>query len=156
MPYGPEEANSSWVGLLLLPASVQSVLLGRTVAGLCIILTAQFLFPPATIMFLGQPLGGDWSLALLAFILTDIGMVSLDSLLSALSQGQAARKSLLSIMPLPLTILILLAGVRVCAEGFGETLPGDMGSQPDIVVAFDAVFLAVGLALFPFVFSESE
>lgn len=89
MLYGLEEANGSRAGLLLLPSPVQSVLLGKAAAGLCIILTAQLLFLPATIVFLGQSLGDGWTLALLALVLTDIGMASLGSLLGALSQGQA-------------------------------------------------------------------
>ena len=135
MLYGLEEANGSRAGLLLLPTPVQSVLLGKAAAGLCIILTAQLLFLPATIVFLGQSLG---------------------SLLGALSQGQAARESLLSIVLFPLIIPILLAGIRVCAGGFSEALPEGVESWLGIAVAFDAVFLAAGLVLFPFVFSGDE
>ena len=131
MLYGLEEANGSRAGLLLLPTPVQSVLLGKAAAGLCIILTAQFLFLPATIVFLGQSLGDGWPLALLALVLTDIGMASL-------------------IIP------ILLAGIRVCAGGFSEALPEGVESWLGIAVAFDAVFLAAGLVLFPFVFSGDE
>ena len=149
MLYGLEEANGSRAGLLLLPTPVQSVLLGKAAAGLCIILTAQFLFLPATIVFLGQSLGDGWPLALLALVLTDIGMASLGSLLGALSQWQAAREWLL-IIP------ILLAGIRVCAGGFSEALPEGVESWLGIAVAFDAVFLAAGLVLFPFVFSGDE
>ena len=156
MLYGIEEANGSRAGLLLLPTPVQSVLLGKAAAGLCIILTAQFLFLPATIVFLGQSLGDGWPLALLALVLTDIGMASLGSLLGALSQGQAARESLLSIVLFPLIIPILLAGIRVCAGGFSEALPEGVESWLGIAVAFDAVFLAAGLVLFPFVFSGDE
>ena len=76
MLYGLEEANGSRAGLLLLPTPVQSVLLGKAAAGLCIILAAQFLFLPATIVFLGQSLGDGWPLALLALVLTDIGMAA--------------------------------------------------------------------------------
>ena len=148
MLYGLEEANGSRAGLLLLPTPVQSVLLGKAAAGLCIILTAQFLFLPATIVFLGQSLGDGWPLALLALVLTDIGMASLGSLLGALSQGQAAL--------FPLIIPILLAGIRVCAGGFSEALPEGVESWLGIAVAFDAVFLAAGLVLFPFVFSGDE
>ena len=85
-----------------------------------------------------------------------IGMASLGSLLGALSQGQAARESLLSIVLFPLIIPILLAGIRVCAGGFSEALPEGVESWLGIAVAFDAVFLAAGLVLFPFVFSGDE
>ena len=141
MLYGLEEANGSRAGLLLLPTPVQSVLLGKAAA---------------TIVFLGQSLGDGWPLALLALVLTDIGMASLGSLLGALSQGQAARESLLSIVLFPLIIPILLAGIRVCAGGFSEALPEGVESWLGIAVAFDAVFLAAGLVLFPFVFSGDE
>lgn len=132
------------------------MLLGKAAAGLCIILTAQFLFLPATIVFLGQSLGDGWPLALLALVLTDIGMASLGSLLGALSQGQAARESLLSIVLFPLIIPILLAGIRVWRRGIQRALPEGVESWLGIAVAFDAVFLAAGLVLFPFVFSGDE
>lgn len=51
---------------------------------------------------------------------------------------------------------ILLAGIRVCAGGFSEALPEGVESWLGIAVAFDAVFLAAGLVLFPFVFSGDE
>lgn len=156
MLYGLEEANGSRSGLLLLPVPLQSVWFGKAAAGLCIILTAQALFLPATIVFLGQSLGEGWRLALLALVLTDIGMAALGSLLGALSQGQAARESLLSIVLFPLIIPILLAGIRLCAGGFSEALPEGADSWLGIAVAFDAVFLAAGLVLFPFVFSGDE
>ena len=121
----------------------------------CQVLSFNMLLP-ATIVFLGQSLGDGWPLALLALVLTDIGMASLGSLLGALSQGQAARESLLSIVLFPLIIPILLAGIRVCAGGFSEALPEGVESWLGIAVAFDAVFLAAGLVLFPFVFSGDE
>ncbi|MFR0873866.1 MAG: heme exporter protein CcmB [Bilophila wadsworthia] len=122
MLYGLEEANGSRAGLLLLPTPVQSVLLGKAAAGLCIILAAQFLFLPATIVFLGQSLGDGWPLALLALVLTDIGMASLGSLLGALSQGQAARVAAVH-RAFPLIIPILLAGIRVCAGDSAKRRP---------------------------------
>ena len=129
MLYGLEEANGSRAGLLFLPAAI---------------------------VFLGQSLGDGWPLALLALVLTDVGMASLGSLLGALSQGQAARESLLSIVLFPLIIPILLAGIRVCAGGLSEALPEGVESWLGIAAAFDAVFLAAGLVLFPFVFSGDE
>ena len=156
MLYGLEEANGARSGLQLLPVPAQAVWLGKALAGLVIILVAQLVFLPATIVFLAQTPGGQWPLALLALVLTDIGMAALGSLLGALSQGQAARESLLSIVLFPLIIPTLLAGIRICAGGFSDGLPEGANSWLGIAVAFDAVFLAAGLALFPFVFSGDE
>lgn len=156
MLYGLEEANGARAGLLLLPAPIQSIWLGKALAGLVVLLTAQLIFLPAAIVFLGQNLGTDWQLALLALLLVDIGMATLGSLLGALAQGQASRESLLSVILFPLMIPILLAGIRVCAGGFNESLPEGVGSWIGIAAAFDAVFLSAGILLFPFVFSGDE
>lgn len=72
---------------------------------------------------------------------------------AALSAGMGSREKSVadrSIIP------ILLAGIRVCAGGFSEALPEGVESWLGIAVAFDAVFLAAGLVLFPFVFSGDE
>ncbi|MEG2140331.1 MAG: heme exporter protein CcmB [Bilophila sp.] len=156
MVYGLEEANGARAGLLLLPAPIQSVWLGKALAGLVVIVAAQSVFLPATIVFLGQNLGSEWHLALLALLLVDVGMAALGSLLGALAQGQAARESLLSIILFPLMIPILLAGIRVCAGGLSEALPEGVTSWLGIAAAFDAIFLGAGLLLFPFVFSGDD
>ena len=114
------------------------------------------IFLPASVVFLGQSPGETWSYALLALILVDVGMTALGSLLGALSQGQAARESLLSIVLFPLTIPVLLAGIQVCASGFGNGPAEDSSSWLGIAAAFDGVFLAAGLLLFPYVFSGDE
>lgn len=156
MLYGLEEANGSRAGLLLLPVPIQAVWLGKALAGLLILLVAQAVFLPAGIVFLGQDMGEGWPHALLSLILVDVGMAALGSLLGALSQGQAARESLLSIVLFPLIIPVLLVGIRVCAGGLGEGIPEGTGSWLGVAAAFDAVFLAAGLFLFPYVFSGDE
>ncbi len=156
MLYGLEETNGARAGLLLLPVPVQSIWLGKALAGLLLLLTAQLVFLPAGIVFLGQNPGEGWPHALLALVLVDVGMVALGSLLGALSQGQAARESLLSIVLFPLVIPILLAGIQICAGGLAEAANRDSSSWLGIAAAFDGVFLAAGLLLFPYVFSGDE
>ena len=45
---------------------------------------------------------------------------------------------------------------EICAGGLSEALPEGVESWLGIAAAFDAVFLAAGLVLFPFVFSGDE
>ena len=156
MLYGLEESNGARAGLLLMPAPVQAVWIGKAVAGLVIILIAQAVFLPAAVVFLGQSVGGAWPEALAAVLLVDVGMAALGSLLGALSQGQAARESLLSVVLFPLIVPLLLAGIRAGAGGLGEAAPAEAASWIGLAAAFDAVFLAAGLILFPFVFSGDE
>ena len=165
MLYAVEEANGARLGLLLLPAPVQGVWLGKAAAGLLLLLAAQCLFVPAVFVFLAQQTGPGWPTALAGLILADVGMAASGSLLGALSVGRAGRESLLSVVLFPLLVPLLLAGVRLTALGL---LPADApagalafaresaGSWLGLAAAFDALFLAAGLVLFPYVYSGED
>ena len=154
--YALEEVNNSRLGLLLCPAPIQAVWLGKGCAGLMLLLLAQVIFLPAAVVFLGQTLDGPLPEALLALALTDIGMCALGSLLGALAQGQAARESLLSIVLFPLLTPLLLAGISVGAQALGASSPDGPGAWLGIAAAFDAVFLGAGLLLFGYIYAGDE
>ena len=154
--YALEEVNNSRLGLLLCPAPVQAVWLGKGCAGLVLLVLAQIVFLPAAVVFLGQDLSGPLPEALLALVLTDIGMCALGSLLGALAQGQAARESLLSIVLFPLLTPLLLAGISVGAQALGASSPEGPGAWLGVAAAFDAVFLGAGLLLFGYIYAGDE
>jgi len=154
--YGLEEVNGARQGLALLPSPVQAVWLGKALAGLTLMLLAQMIFVPAMVVFLGQDMSGEWWWALVVLLLANIGMALLGSLLGALSQGQAARESILSIVIFPLLAPILLAGIRVGGGLFaGQTAEGVM-QWIALVAAFDALFMAAGLVLFAYIYPGEE
>ncbi len=156
MLYGLEESHKARLGLLLMPAPIQAVWLGKMLAGLCLLLLAQLLFLPALIVFLGQNIYDSWPLALLALLLTDIGIVALGSLLGALAQGQAARESLLSILLFPLLIPLLLAGIHLGTACFLPEAPENIQSWLGMAASFDALFLAAGIFLFSFIYTGDD
>lgn len=159
MLYALEETNQCRTGLLLCPAPVQAVWLGKALAGGLILLAAQALLLPALIIFLAQNLGplalAGWGMLVLA----DVGMAALGSLLGALSQGQSARESLLSLILFPLLVPLLLAGIQVSALALTPAPTAldsaCLSSWFGLAAAFDAIFCGVGLCLFPFLFSEN-
>lgn len=154
--YGLEEANGARGGLLLMPWPVQAVWLGKALAGITLLLLAQLVFLPAAVVFLGRHISPLWPWALCAVLLADVGMAALGSLLGALSQGQAARESLLSIVLFPLLVPLLLAGIRVGAGGFAEALPEGVESWLGVAAAFDALFLGAGILLFGFIYAGED
>ena len=156
MLYGLEETNACRCGLLLSPIPLQAVWLGKALAGLIMLCCAQLLVLPAGIVFLGQELTGNLGTGLAALLLTDLGMAALGSLLGALSQGQAARESLLSIVLFPLLIPLLLAAIRLSAGTFGASLGEGSLAWLGVAGAFDGIFLGAGLILFPYIFSGDE
>lgn len=154
--YSIEEANGARYGLLLAPSPVQSVWIGKGMAGFVLLLAAQAVFLPAAVVFLGQHVSPLWAVGLATVLLADVGIVALGSLLGALSQGQASRESLLSIVLFPLLVPVLLAGIRVGAGAFSDVMPEGWSSWLGIVGAFDALFLGAGIVLFAFVYGGDE
>jgi heme exporter protein B len=151
-----EEANGARVGILSSPAPVHAVWVGKGAAGLCLLLVSQLVFLPATVAFLGQTVHGPWWLLCVALLGADIGLVVIGALLGALSQGQAARESLLSVIVFPLLLPVLLAGITLFGMCFSPERAGEHGSWLGLIFAFDALFAGAGLFLFPFVYSGEE
>lgn len=154
--YSHEERNGQRQGLVLAPPPVQCVWLGKALAGFGLLLAAQLLFVPATIVFLGQQVTGLWHLGLGILIIGDIGIAAVGSLLGALSQGQSSRESLLSIVVFPLLAPLLLGGIRIGSSVFSGGLAEGAESWFGIVLAFDAIFTAAALVLFPFIYNAEE
>ncbi|WP_297828685.1 heme exporter protein CcmB [uncultured Desulfovibrio sp.] len=154
--YAQEEVNSARLGLLLCPAPIQGVWLGKALAGLLLLLLVQSIFLPASVIFLGQEVSGPLLPGVATLLLADLGMCALGSLLGALAQGQAARESLLSIVLFPLLTPLLLAGVSVGAQTLGAASPDGPGNWLGVACAFDAVFLGAGLLLFSFIYTGDE
>lgn len=158
MLYAIEEATGARAALLLMPSPVQAVWLGKTLAGLLLLLATQGVFFPAIVIFLGQTPQALWGEFFLSLILVDAGLMGLACVLGAFSSGQAARESLVSVLLFPLLIPLLLAGISVGATLFaGGTADGALdtvGHWLLVIAAFDAVFLGAALALFPFVFGD--
>ncbi|MFW5487237.1 MAG: heme exporter protein CcmB [Desulfovibrio sp.] len=148
--YSLEEENGARLGLLLSPVPLQSVWLGKALAGLVLLACSQVVFAPAAMVFLGQDVVHAPLAALAGVLVIDWGLVVLGSLLGALSQGAAARESLLSVILFPLLLPVLLAGIRIGAAALGG-VSGDSGWM-GLALAFDALFTGAALVLFPFVY----
>lgn len=151
-----EEVNGARLGLILSPAPIQAVWLGKALAGGLLLLTVQLVFIPATVVFLGQSVQGAWLVGLGGLLLVDLGLVAMGTLLGALAQGQAARESLLSVLLFPLLVPVLLAGVRLCTAALSPEPPGDLMPWLGLVCGFNALFAAAALILFPFIYSGSD
>ncbi|MDR2826058.1 MAG: heme exporter protein CcmB [Deltaproteobacteria bacterium] len=159
--YALEETKAQRRGLLLAPSPIQSIWLGKALAGLVIVLLTQLVFLPGVGIFLDQP---AWEFEKLCMapgviLLVDIGLVAPGSLLGALTQGQSAREPLLSIVIFPLLLPLLLAAIRLCAALFSADTPQTSESffaWLKLVLAFDSLYAAAGLLLFAFVYKYPD
>jgi heme exporter protein B len=154
--YGYEEVNGQRHGLILAPAPPQYVWLGKAMAGLCLLLAAQGVFLPASVVFLSQTVSEHWPLGLGIVLLADFGIVAVGSLLGALSQGGSSRESLLSVILFPLLVPLFLGGIRIGSAVFGGALAQGSSSWFGMALAFDAIFIAAALFLFPMIYSADD
>lgn len=151
--YALEEANAQRLGLLLAPVPVQSVWLGKAMAGFFLLIPLQAAFLIASVVFLRQsPESAPWAF-LASLLLTDLGIAASGSLVGALAQGQSTRESLSSVLLFPLLVPLFLAGIRSSAAAFSPDMAVD-ASWLGMAAAFDAIFLAAGIVLFPFVYGD--
>ncbi len=154
--YGFEDEAGARQGLLLSPAPAQAVWAGKAAACLILLLLLQLVFAPAVAVFLGQGLERGGLFALGGVLAVDWGLAALGALLGALAHGQAAKESLLSVILFPLLVPALLAGVKVLSHALGAPDAEDPGRWLLLALAFDALFTAGALVLYPFVFSGEE
>ena len=154
--YGLEETDGARLGLLLSPAPAQAVWLGKAVAGWVLLFCCQMVFAPAAVAFLGQTIAGSPLLGLGVVAAVDWGLCALGSLLGALSVGRSSRESLLTVILFPLLIPVLLAGIRLLETVIAGRGQEAVAAWAGTVGAFDAVFTAAALVLFPFLYTGEE
>ncbi len=154
--FAMEEVNGARIGILASPAPVHAVWIGKGIAGLSLLLVSQLVFLPATVAFLGQTVSGPFWLLVVTLLGADVGLVVIGALLGALSQGQAARESLLSVIVFPLLLPVLLAGTTLFGMCFSPEPAEGTSRWLGLIVAFDCLFSGAGLLLFPFVYSGEE
>ncbi|MFW6005059.1 MAG: heme exporter protein CcmB [Desulfonatronovibrionaceae bacterium] len=152
--YSLEETNQARTALLLSPLPLQHIWLGKAITGMVLLLLNQAVFFPAMVVFLGQESIRDPVLFLAVIILVDWGLVAMGSLLGAVSQGHAARDSLLSVVIFPLLIPLLLAGIRLGETFMGTEADQDFSSWLGIAFAFGGIFSGAAMLLFPFLYKE--
>lgn len=147
-----EEENDTATALLLSPLPVQGLWLGKTLAGLALLLLCQIFFFPAALVFLGLDPGGSLHGLLLMVVGVDLGLCILGGLIGAMGHGHGAKDALLTIIVFPLQIPLLLSGIRI-GVGLMQGAPlAGVGDWFGLVLAFDAVFAGAALFLFPHVF----
>ncbi len=150
-----DEHNGVRTALHLMPSSILFIWLSKAICGIIFMLIAQILFFIALIVFCNAVIYIDLLQLLTILLLVDIGMAACGALLGTLAVGNTGKESLLTIVLFPLLTPLLLAGIEIFATFFSAQM-GEYSSWLGIVLAFDALFTALALLLFPFIYSPDE
>jgi heme exporter protein B len=138
-------------GLLLCPVSRTVIYLGKLMASLILAFGSGFIVLVFFTVLYDVGLNVQWLALLGVMLLTTVGLAAVGTLFAAITVGVRARGALLSILVLPLLVPILVAAARCSIVLLGQEPWAGLGLWPVLMVLYDVIFLAVGIATFDFV-----
>jgi heme exporter protein B len=87
-------------------------------------------------------------------ILGTVGFAGVGTLFSAMAVHTRAREVLLPILLFPVVVPVMLASVKLTAAILDRVAFDEVQNWFSLLVAFDAIFLALSVILFDFVVEE--
>ena len=145
--YQVESEDGAFEGLVLSPIDPAAIFLGKAAA-----VAAELIALEAVVLLLvaglfGLSLGKAPGVLAGAFLLGTIGLSAVGSLFGALTGSPRFREAIFPLLVLPLATPILVAGVKA-TELATTGRAGEAASWLSLLVAFDVVFLSVGMVVF--------
>jgi len=142
-----EREGETFRALLLTPASRPAVYVGKLLSILLFVAICEAAVVPLLVVLFGAPLLAHPGRLLLLLALGTVGLCSVGALLGATLMRARGRDVMLAIALYPLVVPVVLAGAR----GTAALLDGDVAGADlwiDFLLAFDALFVVVGLWIF--------
>ena len=130
-------------GLVLTPADPSAIWLGKGISVFAFLALAEAIALPAFHLFFADV---TWP-AVAAFLLADVGIATVGTLLAAMAAASRARELLLPLLFLPLAIPIVIGGV-------GAAVEPDPGRYLAFLGLYDALFAILSWASFEYVVTE--
>lgn len=143
-----ERAGQLIDALLLVPGALSALFAARTLTNMLLLCAIELLLTPVAMGVFGIRMGAE-NLAVLALVLflCTFGYAVMGTVLSAALSTMRLRDVLLPILLFPLTIPLLIAGVRATTALVGGSADAAL-QWFGIMLTFDILFLVVGRWLF--------
>ncbi|HNS02748.1 MAG TPA: heme exporter protein CcmB [Anaerolineae bacterium] len=147
-----EQDRGSLEGLLLAPVDRSAIYFGKLIGNLLFIFAVELLLLPLmTVLF------NVWLLSpalLLVVALGTVGYAAVGTLFAALSINTRAREVMLPILLFPVMVPVFVAGVQAVSRLLDGDSLADIVRWIQLLVAYDAIFLAAAMLLFDYVVEE--
>ncbi|MFW6066796.1 MAG: heme exporter protein CcmB [Myxococcota bacterium] len=141
-------------GLLLTPVPRAAIYLGKAAAALAFLAVVEVALVPLVAVLFHTDLGPVLGRVVLLLLLGTVGFVAAGTLFSAMTVRTGARDLALSVVLFPLATPALLSGVVATREALLGAPLSDALAWMRILLAFDVLFLAAGVALFETLMSD--
>jgi heme exporter protein B len=149
-----EKEDACLEGLLTSPAPRESIFLGKLFANLGFTFAVELVILPVFIVLLRLSPSGGVPLLVLGTFLGTLGLVTVGTLFSAMAVNTRGREAILPLLVMPVSVPVMIAAVKVSEAAFVGAWSGSTNAWLLLMLAYDALFLLVALATFPFVMEE--
>jgi len=148
-----EKDRGSIEGLLLTPVDRSAIYLGKMLGNVLFIVAVEIIILPIFVVLFNLS-AGDLPLLVGVMILGTIGFAGVGTLFSAMAIHTRAREVLLPILLFPVIIPVMLSAVKLTAAILDRLPFADVQNWFSLLVAFDAIFMALSFMLFDYVMEE--
>jgi len=148
-----EKDRGSMEGLLLTPVDRSAIYLGKMLGNVLFIGAVEVVILPIFVVLFNLS-AEDLPLLAGVMILGTIGFAGVGTLFSAMAIHTRAREVLLPILLFPVVIPVMLASVKLTAAILDRLAFDEVQNWFSLLVAFDAIFMALSVILFDFVVEE--
>ena len=143
--FAREQDRGTLEGLLLAPIDRSTLYLAKVLASISFMAFVEAITLPVFVGLFNVAL--DWPLAILVVFLGTVGFAGVGTLLAAMAANTRAREVMLPLLLFPLVVPVLIATVKATGQALGGP-GGDDHPWVGLLLAFDAIFLAVPLLVF--------
>ncbi len=148
-----EMDRGSIEGLLLAPMDRSAIYLGKMLGNVLFMLGVEIIILPIFVVLFNLSAGDLLPLAGI-MVLGTIGFAGVGTLFSAMVVHTRAREVLLPVLLFPVVIPVMLSAVRLTAAVLDGLPMAEMQNWLSLLIAFDAIFLALSVILFDYVMEE--
>lgn len=142
-------------GIRLAPIDRSAFYLGKVAATVLFMTAVQSVLVPVAVVMFNFRFSGRIALAILALVLNTIGFAAVGTLFAAMLLRSRSRDVLLPIVLYPITVPVIIAGVRGTAALLQpEPDLAAAGAWAAMLVSFDVVFITLALWTFEAVMSD--
>jgi heme exporter protein B len=150
--YQAEAEDGALEGLLLAPVDKAAIFIGKSTAIVLELLALVAAVLVLVVVLFDLSLGSPLALAG-AFALGSLGLAAVGGLFGVVAEAARTREAIFPMLVLPLATPVLVAGVRATdLAAAGRT--GEALSWLGLLVAFDVVFVSIGVLVFGFLMED--
>lgn len=149
-----ERDRGTWEGMALLPVDWGTIYFAKAAANTIVLLTIEAILLPLYAVLFNFDVISPLPKLIPVLLLGTIGFCAAGTLLAALSSHGRAREILLPILLLPLLIPLLMMSLQATHKILLGVPSSQLLAEHELLLAFDAIYLAIGWLTFDYVLGE--